>query len=176
MKFCPKCASPLEFRHIDGVVRKACVSPDCGFVHWDNPVPVVAALIEHQGKILLARNSQWPQGMFSLVTGYLERHETPEEAVGREVKEELGLDGTVEEFIGCYAFSKKNQLILAHRVVATGELSIGQEIAEVKLLPREELEQWQFGPLTVTSAIAKRWLEKTMPSKALLRTPPQRHS
>jgi NADH pyrophosphatase NudC (nudix superfamily) len=46
-----------------------------------NPVPVVAALIEYQGKIVLARNAQWPEGMFSLVTGYLEKHETPEDAV-----------------------------------------------------------------------------------------------
>lgn len=168
MKFGPKCASLLEFRHIDGVGRKACVSPDCGFAHWDNPAPVVAALIEYQGKIILARNSQWPQGLFSLVTGYLERGETPEDAVVREVKEELGLDGIVVEFLGCYAFSKKNQLLLAHWVVATGELTTGQEIAEVTLLSREELKRWQFGPLTVTSAIAKRWLEKRWCSPRLM--------
>lgn len=57
MKFCPECASVLEVRCIDDVERKACTVPECGFVHWDNPVPVVAALIEFQGKIVLARNS-----------------------------------------------------------------------------------------------------------------------
>jgi len=172
MKYCPECASALELRRIDGVERKVCVSPGCGFVHWDNPVPVVAALIEYKGKIVLARNAQWPDGMFSLVTGYLERNESPEDAVVREVKEELGLDGTVQEFIGCYSFIEKNQIILAHWLVATGELTTGNEITEVKLLSREELKLWQFGRLSLTSTIVKQWLEKTTPIKALQPTSP----
>jgi NADH pyrophosphatase NudC (nudix superfamily) len=135
-------------------------------VHWDNPVPVVAALIEYQDKIVLARNSQWPDGMFSLVTGYLERNETPEEAVVREVKEELGLDGKVQEFIGCYSFIEKNQIIMAHWVAATGELKTGNEIAEVRFLSREELKLWQFGRLALTSTIVGHWLEKVTPNKA----------
>ena len=164
MKFCPECSSLLKLRRIDGVKRKACASPQCSFVHWDNPVPVVAALVQYQGKIVLARNSQWPEGMFSLITGYLERNETLEEAVMREVKEELGLNGKVEEFIGCYSFIEKNQVILAHLVVATGEIKTGSEIAEVKLLSREELSLWQFGHLALTSTVVKQWLEKTTPN------------
>ena len=165
MKYCPECASTLEAKRIDGVERQSCTSPECSFVHWDNPVPVVAALVQYRGKIVLARNSQWPEGMFSLVTGYLERNETPEEAVVREVKEELGLNGKVEEFIGCYSITEKNQVILAHWVVATGELRTGNEITEVKLLSREELNLWQFGRLALTSAIVKQWLEKTTPNR-----------
>lgn len=79
MKYCPECASVLELKCVDGVERKACTSPECAFVHWNNPVPVVAALVQYHGEVVLARNSQWPEGMFSLVTGYLERNETPEE-------------------------------------------------------------------------------------------------
>lgn len=164
MKYCPECASVLEVRRIDGVERKACTVPECSFVHWGNPVPVVAALIEFQGKIVLARNSQWPVGMFSLVTGYLERNETPEEAVTREVKEELGLDSKVKDFIGCYSLNEKNQIILAHWMIASGELKTGNEIAEVKFLTREELKLWQFGRLALTSVIVRRWLEKTTPN------------
>ena len=171
MKYCPECASVLELRRIDGVERKACASPECGFVHWDNPVPVVAALVQYQGKIILARNSQWPGGMFSLVTGFLERHETPEDAIVREVTEELGLDGKIQEFIGCYSFIEMNQIILAHAVLATGEIKTGNEISEVKLLSREELKLWQFGRLALTAAIVSRWLEKTTPNKTLQPTP-----
>ena len=172
MQYCPECACALELRRIDGVERKTCVSPKCGFVHWDNPVPVVAALVQYQGKIVLARNSQWPDGMFSLVTGYLEKNETPEEAVVREVKEELGVDGKVQEFIGCYSFNEKNQVILAHWVVTTGELKTGSEISEVRLLSREELELWQFGRLALTSTIVKQWLANTTPNKARQPAPP----
>jgi NADH pyrophosphatase NudC (nudix superfamily) len=159
---CPECGALNS--GIDGVERRS-VLTECGFVHWDNPVPVV--LIEYQGRIVLARNSQWPDGMFSLVTGYLERNETPEEAVVREVKEELGLDSKAQEFIGCYSLIEKNQIILAHWVVATGELTTGGEITEVKLLSREELKLWQFGRLALTSAIVNQWLEKTTPNNSL---------
>lgn len=100
MKYCPECTNALTPKPIDGAERMACTSPQCGFVHWDNPVPVVAALIEYQGKIVLARNAQWPKGMFSLVTGYLEKNETPENAVIREIKEELGPGGASHKFIG----------------------------------------------------------------------------
>lgn len=166
MKYCPECASVLELKRIDGLERKACASPGCSFVHWDNPVPVVAALVQYHGEVVLARNSQWPVGMFSLITGYLEKNETPEEAAVREVREEIGLDGKVQDFIGCYSFAEKNQVILAHWVVATGELNTGSEIAEVKLLSREKLGRWRFERLPLTSKITKHWLEKTTLSKA----------
>jgi NADH pyrophosphatase NudC (nudix superfamily) len=130
-------------------------------VHWDNPVPVVAALVEYRGKVVLARNEQWPEGLFSLITGYLERDETPEAAVLREVKEELGLDGKVQALLGCHALTEKNQVILAHWVTATGELTTGSEIAETRLVSREELAQWPFGRLALTSAIVRQWLETT---------------
>lgn len=159
MKYCPECASPLKPKRIDGVERMACASPECRFVHWDNPAPVVAGLVQYRGKIVLARNSHWPVDTFSLVTGYLERGETPEEAVVREVKEELGLDGKAEGFIGCYSLIAKNQIVLAHWVVAAGKLETGSEIAEVKLLSRKELELWQFGRLALTSTIVKQWLK-----------------
>lgn len=146
----------------------ACASPECTFVRWDNPVPVVAALVQYRGKIVLARNSLWPANMFSLVTGYLERGETPEQAVLREVKEELGLDGEPKDFIGCYSLVEKNQVVLAHWVVAAGNLKTGSEIAEVRLLSRKELELWDFGRLALTSAIVKQWL-KTSHARAPIR-------
>ncbi len=58
-------------------------------MHWDNPVPVVAAIVEHEGAVILARDRDWPEKMFRLVTGFLENDETPEQGVAREVKEEL---------------------------------------------------------------------------------------
>lgn len=163
MKYCPHCAGVLEARDIDGLQRQACVSPGCRFVHWDNPVPVVAALVQHQGKIVLARNAQWPDGTFSLITGYLERNEAPETAVVREVKEELGLDSTVTGSIGNYSLNEKNQVILAYSLIASGELKIGDEIVEVRHLSREELRCWQFGRLVLTAEIVERWLESTAP-------------
>jgi len=38
--------------------------------------PVVAAIIEHEGQVLLARGKNWPEKMFALVTGFLEADES----------------------------------------------------------------------------------------------------
>ena len=45
-KFCPRCANPLAVGDFGGAQRLGC---SCGFVHWDNPLPVVAAIVEHEG-------------------------------------------------------------------------------------------------------------------------------
>lgn len=160
MKYCPKCAAELTKKVLDGVEREVCGQPDCGFVFWDNPIPVVAAIVERNDNIVLARNSQWPQGVFSMITGYLERNETPESAVLREVKEELGLDGQHTTFVGHYPFARKNQLILAYVVNATGEIQLNHEIAEVKLVARDEIDVKQFAKLQLTAKIFRDWLLK----------------
>ena len=159
MKYCPQCASELVEKMIDGVQRKACDVLHCGFVFWDNPVPVVAAVVEYQDQILLARNAQWPADIFSMITGYLERDESPEQAVLREVGEELGLEGQLKELIGHYPLFKKNQLIIAYAVNATGNLQLSHEIAEVKLVDKASLHPGQFGKLQVTAKVFEDWLK-----------------
>lgn len=157
-KFCPRCASPLQPRTHDTGVRLSCTHPDCGFVHWDNPLPVVAALVEYQGQFILARNAKWPRRIFSVISGYLEKNESPEQAVIREVKEELNLEGMVTRFIGHYPFAEQNQLILAYAVQATGALEPNHELAEIKRLSLEELKAYDFAPLYITTAIVNDWL------------------
>jgi NADH pyrophosphatase NudC (nudix superfamily) len=151
----------LDTRRIDGVPRRVCGTADCGFVHWDNPVPAVAGLVQYRDRIVLARNASWPGGTFSLITGFLEKQETPEQAVLRELKEELGLDGEIGGFLGHYPLFATNQLILALWIRATGEIVTGDEIAEVRLLTREELRRWPFGAFALTSAIVQAWLATT---------------
>lgn len=161
VKYCPKCAGKLETRLVGGIERKACPAAGCNFVNWDNPLPVVAALIEYQGQIVLARNAKWPHGIFSLVTGFLERGEAPACAVVREVKEELDLDSEVAGFVGHYPYSQMNQIILAFSVRATGALKTNDEIAETRLITIDELRDYDFGPLFITSAVVKDWLAQT---------------
>ena len=47
MKFCPVCATPLVPRVQEDRTRLACSSESCDYVFYDNPAPVVAALLEH---------------------------------------------------------------------------------------------------------------------------------
>ena len=142
-RYCPACATPLV-RGVRGEhARSAC--PACGWVHWDNPTPVVAAVIEYRGKVLLARNVAWPAKMFALVTGFLERDENPRAAVIREVKEETNLDGLDAQLIGVYEFALRNQVIIGYHVPAQGEVRLNEELAEYRLIEPAKVRTWPRG-------------------------------
>jgi NAD+ diphosphatase len=155
MKYCPLCAAPLSARDMDGVERLAC-SLSCGYVYWNNPVPVVAALVQYGGGVLLARNAAWPPGRFSVITGFLEKGETPEQGILREVQEELGLEGRIERFIGYYPFHPQNQLILAFDIVAEGEVRLSEELLEYRIIAPEKLRAWDYG----TGYAVRDWLAR----------------
>lgn len=158
MRYCPYCAADLTMQDIDGGERLVC-GARCGYVFWDNPVPVVGALVRHEGRVLLARNAQWPEGRFSMITGYMEYGETPEAAILRETQEELGLEARIGGLIGHYALAVKNQLILAYWLEAEGTLRLGEEIAEVRPLRTEALRVYEFGErLSLTARIVADWL------------------
>lgn len=141
--YCPQCTKALGAREDGGRVRSAC--PSCDYVFYDNPAPVVAALVEHDGDVILARNKEWPEKWFGLITGFLERGETAEDGVLRELKEELGLDGEIVELIGVYSFFRMNQVIMAYHIRAEGEIVLGEELAAYKRIAPDKLRPWPEG-------------------------------
>lgn len=142
LQYCPLCARPLVTRPVDGFDRQACPDPACGWVHWNNPLPVVAGLVEHEGRVLLIQNKGWPPDWWGLVTGFLERGESPETGVLREVREELGLMAELKSLIGAYGFARQNQVIIAYHLVAQGPYAPGEELVGVKPVPVERLKPW----------------------------------
>lgn len=144
IKFCPQCGKGLIEANHGGQSRKACPDSGCGWVHWDNPVPVLAAIVERKGCVVLVRNVGWPESWYGLVTGFLEKKETPEEGILREVKEELGLDAKLVDFVGIYTFYRRNQLIIAYHLKAEeGEIQIDPvEIADYREVPIEKIRPW----------------------------------
>jgi len=155
MSFCLQCGHRLVWIEVDRRRRLKCGSPSCNFVHWDNPTPIVAGIVELDGCVVLVRNKGWPEKWLGIVAGFLERGETPEAAILREVKEELGLDGEIVTFVGNYSFFERNQLILAFYIQAQGEIQMGEELEEVKMILPEEVRPWSKG----TGPALKDWLE-----------------
>ncbi len=145
-EFCPRCATPLVERVPEGDDRARRACPACRFVHYDNPTPVAAMIVEHEGAVILARNAQWPARMFSLITGFVEAGELPHETAVRETAEELGLAARDPQLVGIYGFAPLNQLLIAYHVVAEGEVTLGAELAEYKRIPIEKLRPWPIGP------------------------------
>ncbi|THB75198.1 MAG: NUDIX domain-containing protein [Gammaproteobacteria bacterium] len=154
--YCPKCGCGLIKRVVDDRKRTCCINAECDFVFWNNPVPVVAAIVEHDNKVLLARNSEWSEGKFALIAGYMEEGETPELAVIRELKEETNLDGKIASLCGHYMFEEKNQLMIIFHVKATGTIKLSPELAEAKHFSKDEITPWG----SCTGQAMAEWLKK----------------
>ncbi|MEN9796893.1 MAG: hydrolase [Pseudomonadota bacterium] len=148
-RFCPLCGAPLP-----PAAKPACKGVSCNFVHHDNPTPVVAALLELPGGVVLVRNKGWPEKMFGLPTGFLEAREDPADAVVREVQEELGLTASVVGLVGVYPFPLQNQVILAYHLRAEGNVQRGEELEDHRVVPVDKLRPWPFA----TGLAVEAWL------------------
>ncbi len=146
-RFCPQCATPLamrsELEDSGEKVRLRC--PACDFTHWNNPTPVLAAVVEYHGQILLARNAAWEARMYALITGFMEADETPEDGIAREIKEETNLDTHALALIGVYDFQRMNQVIIAYHAVCTGDVRLSPELVDYRLYDLNQLKCWPAG-------------------------------
>ncbi|ADV00554.1 NUDIX domain-containing protein [Alicycliphilus denitrificans] len=146
-RFCPHCATPLEFITLleDSGDKERLRCGACGWTHWNNPTPVLAAIVEVDGRVLLARNALWPPKMFALITGFMEAGESPEEGIAREVKEETNLDARAVKLVGAYEFLRMNQVIIAYHVQAEGEVRLSPELVDHRFYELGELKCWPAG-------------------------------
>lgn len=85
--FCANCGHRNKVSHAGW--RFDC--PNCGRQHFPRTDPVVIMLVLDGDRVLLGRQSVWPEKMYSLLAGFMEPGETVEEAVRREVAEESGI-------------------------------------------------------------------------------------
>ena len=146
-RFCPTCAAPLALlsQMEDGGEKARLRCTACEFTHWNNPTPVLAAVIEYEGKILLARNAAWSAKMYALITGFMEAGETPEGGISREIAEETNLSTSALNLLGVYDFQRMNQIIIAYHAVCSGEVRLSPELVDYKLYAFEDVLCWPAG-------------------------------
>ena len=146
-RYCTHCGTALAWitQLEDGGDKARLRCPACGWTHWNNPTPVLAAIVEVNGQVLLARNAAWPEKMFALITGFMEAGESPQEGIAREVKEETNLDVQSANLVGAYEFLRMNQVIIAYHVVATGQVKLSPELVDYRLYDLDKLKCWPAG-------------------------------
>jgi NAD+ diphosphatase len=86
-QYCSRCGSPLKAKTIERA--KECL--ECGALYFPRLAPAIIVLVERGNQLLLARSRHFLPGMYSVIAGFVEPGETLEEAVGREVREEVGI-------------------------------------------------------------------------------------
>jgi 8-oxo-dGTP diphosphatase len=143
-RLCPRCGS--ELRQLDSKVE----CPDCGFVHYANPVPAVAALVtDDDGRLLLARRAYEPDaGLWDTPGGFLDEAEEPEAGLRRELLEEAGVEIEVGPFFGMYldrygrAEDAPFVLNLVWRAsIESGELEAADDVSELAWFAPDELPE-----------------------------------
>jgi ADP-ribose pyrophosphatase YjhB (NUDIX family) len=136
-RYCPRCAAEVE----RGEDHVRC--PACGFVAWANSVPAVQALVERDGKLLLARRAVDPgRGMWDLPGGFLQEGEHPLDGLRRELLEETGLELESAVFVDAWLdpYEGRTVLGLSYDVVAgPGDPLAADDVAELRWFGPGEL-------------------------------------
>ena len=127
-RFCGRCGTATEYHETD----RARDCPQCGLLSFPRLSPAVITLIQKGHEFLLARNARFPGKRYSIIAGFVEPGETLEEAVHREIKEEVGSDVKDVRYFGSQPWPFPHSLMVgftAHH--AGGEIEVdGEEIVD----------------------------------------------
>lgn len=107
-RFCARCGEPTEM--IEGGWQRLC--DGCGARHFPRTDPVVIMLVTRHNSLLLGRSPGWPEGMFSLLAGFVEPGETLEAAVRRETYEESRIVVGEVRYLACQPWPFPSSLML----------------------------------------------------------------
>ena len=141
--FCARCGH--ETKIAEGGWQRKC--PSCGTSHFPRTDPVVIMLITHGDRVLLGRSPGWPEGMYSLLAGFVEPGETLEAAVRREVFEETAVRVGEVGYLASQPWAFPMSLMFGCYGKATSEeIQIDpNEIEHAVWLTRQEVMESQAG-------------------------------
>ncbi len=136
-RFCAKCGAPSHI--IEAGWQRVCSA--CEARHFPRTDPVVIMLITRGNSVLMGRSPHWPEGMYSLLAGFVEPGETIEAAVRREVLEESGIQVGEVRYLASQPWPFPNSLMFGCQGFATSdEIKIDpEEIEDALWVTREEM-------------------------------------
>lgn len=148
--FCAACGAASQMAEA-GWQRRC---PACGAHHFPRTDPVVIMLIEHGNRLLMGRSPGWPEGMYSLLAGFVEPGETLEAAVRREVEEESGVKVGEVGYLASQPWPFPASLMIGCRGRALTEaITVDPvELEDARWVSREEMVQVMAGAHPVMRA------------------------
>lgn len=165
-RFCGVCGAPADARHSGH--RRVCSDPECGAIFFPRTDPAMITLVRRGERALLARQPTWTEGMLSTLAGFVEPGESLEQAVAREVAEEVGLPVVETRYHASQPWPFPHTLMIGYRTeVGDGEVVLGYELEEARWFTREELRD-AIGrgtvvlplPLALSRTLIDSWLEE----------------
>jgi NAD+ diphosphatase len=142
-RYCGVCATPMQTAENEHCMK----CPECGMSAYPRISPAMMVLVKKGDAILLARHAQSPTGRHSALAGFLEPGESVEDAIHREVFEEVGLKVRDLKYFGSQSWPFPHSLMVAFTAeYESGEITPDPaEIAEARWYgPQEELPPVAF--------------------------------
>ena len=165
--FCGLCGAPSAAYR--GGWGRRCTG--CGAEQFPRVDPGVIMLAEHEGRVLVARQPQYPAGRFSALAGFVEPGDSIEEAVARELFEEAGVAAANVRYVASQPWPFPGSLMIA---------CLADAASDAVTLDREELEEAMWvdragvaaalageadapflapPPFAIAHTLLRRWLE-----------------
>jgi 8-oxo-dGTP diphosphatase len=150
-KFCPQCGGRLEQRIIQPKEPPRLVCRDCGFVFYLDPKLAAIAIIPWEDGLVLARRAIEPgYGLWVAPGGFVDVGERVEDAVVREVREEVFLDVRINRLLNIYSYPGRTTVIVAYVAeVIAGRPGGGDETLEARIFRPDEIP-WEEIAFTST--------------------------
>lgn len=139
-RFCGVCGAPAT--SAEGGHVRVCSNADCATHHFPRTDPAVIMLVhDGAGRCVLSRQEKWPPGMHSVLAGFVEPGESLEDAVAREVFEEVGLRVTDVRYRSSQPWPFPASLMLGFtaRAVDTDLTVDGSELESAIWVSRDEI-------------------------------------
>jgi NAD+ diphosphatase len=136
-RFCPACGATLS--DDENCTARKC--PSCGKQYFPRIEPCIIVLITKGKEMLLARHKMRNQDIYTCIAGFIEIGESAEQAVVREVQEEVGLEIKDLRYVGSQGWPFPDQLMLAYRAeYKSGEIRVQEaELYEAKWFSPDSL-------------------------------------
>ncbi len=140
-KFCGKCGKKTKSKDAGHV--RICINEDCKESFFPSMDPAVIVLVSSGNRCLLGRQKWWPKDMYSTLAGFVEPGETIEEAVVREVHEEVGVIVDKVKYQHSQSWLFPSSLMLGFTALANKEeiLLDNNELEDACWFTREEIKQ-----------------------------------
>jgi NAD+ diphosphatase len=157
--YCGRCGTPTELSGTE--MARTC--PACGALHFPRVTPAVIMLVERDGELLLARNRRFAGPFHSVLAGFVEPGETLEQAVAREVREEVGVEVTDIRYFGSQSWPFPSQLMIGFfATYRAGEIRVdGKELIEAGWFNAERVTTGSIqlpGPFSIARRLIEHWL------------------
>ncbi len=150
-KFCPQCGGRLQQKVLQPKEPPRLVCTDCSFVFYLDPKLAAIAIIPWEEGLVLARRAIDPgYGLWVAPGGFVDVGERVEDAVVREVREEVYLNVRIHRLLNVYSYPGRTTVIVAYVAdVISGQPGDGDETLEARIFRPDEIP-WEEIAFTST--------------------------